>query len=59
MAMFDGTLPRDDGEPAARMVPARSAWSRELVALLLAVTIISILGAALFPEAMSYAGTRF
>jgi hypothetical protein len=57
--MFDGTLSRDDGEPRARMVPERSAWSRELVALLLAITIISILGAALFPEAMSYAGTRF
>jgi hypothetical protein len=55
--MFDGVLPRDERIPEPDM--ALSPWSRELAALLLVVTVVSILAAMVFPDAFSFPGARF
>jgi len=57
--MFDGSLPRDDHRPETGSTAPPSAWTRELAALLLAVALVSILGAVLFPDGLSYPGARF
>jgi hypothetical protein len=51
--MFDGILPLYEGEPEQRIDPTIRAWTWELTALLLAMTILSVAAAAWFPDVLA------
>jgi hypothetical protein len=57
--MFDGMLPRDEDEPEMIASPAPSGWPWELTALLLTMTVLSVLAAVFYPDLLAYPGTRF
>jgi hypothetical protein len=57
--MFDGMLPRDEAEPEMMPSPPPSGWTWELSALLLTMTILSIIAAVIFPDIVAYPGPHF
>jgi hypothetical protein len=51
--MFDGTLSRDDWAPRMASSSKPSGWCWQLTALLLAMLILGILAAVLFPDVVA------
>jgi len=51
--MFDGFLPLYEGQPEERVDPTLCAWTWELTALLLVMTILSIAAGVLFPDVLT------
>jgi hypothetical protein len=52
-------LPRDEAEPEMMPSPPPSGWTWELSALLLTMTILSIIAAVIFPDIVAYPGPHF